>query len=56
MTDAIKMFLSGIHSIISTLDTVLFDMYGFRVSLWSIIVVLIIVGMFANVWFKGAKG
>ena len=56
MTDAIKMLLSGINSIISTLDTTVFDMYGFRVSLWSILLIFIIVGMFANVWFKGAKG
>lgn len=56
LTDSLQLFFTFIADLISALDTVVFDMYGFRVSLWSIIFAFILVGIVANVWWKGAKG
>lgn len=56
ITDSLQLFFTFISDLISTLDTVVFDMYGFRVSFWSIILAFILVGIVANVWWKGAKG
>lgn len=56
MTDAINLLFKFLNDIISTLDTCVFDLYGFRVSIWSMILVFIIISIFASVWWKGAKG
>lgn len=56
MTQAVNLIFDFINDIISTLDTAVFDFYGFRVSIWSIILVFVVVSIFANVWWKGAKG
>lgn len=56
ITNSLQLFFTFISDLISTLDTVVFDMYGFRVSMWSIMLAFILVGIVANVWWKGAKG
>lgn len=56
MTDAVNSIFGLINNLISVLDTCVFDFYGFRVSIWSLFLVFIIVSMFANVWWKGANG
>ena len=55
MTESVKFLFNCISDIISVLDTTVFDFYGFRVSLWSLLVVFLIVSMFASVWWKGAR-
>lgn len=56
MTQAINLIFDFINDIISLLDTTTFDLYGFNVSIWSLILVFIVIFIFANVWWKGAKG
>jgi hypothetical protein len=56
MTEAVQFIFRSISDIISVLDTTVFDFYNFRVSLWSLLLVFIIIGMFSSVWWKGARG
>lgn len=56
MTGAFNLIFDFINDLISLLDMASFDLYGFRVSYWSLIVVFIVISFFANVWWKGAKG
>lgn len=56
ITSSINLIFDLISDIISVLDTTIFTMYGFSVSLWSILLVFIVISIFASVWWKGAKG
>lgn len=56
MTQVINFYYDCFADLVSLLDTTVFDLFGFRVSLWSIIFAFIVVAMVANVWWKGAKG
>lgn len=56
MTDFIGMLFDMVADIIEVYDTIaVFDLYGFRVSYWSIMFVFIVIGMVANAWWRGAS-
>lgn len=56
MTEAVQFFFTNINKVISLLDTTVFDFYGFRVSIWSLMFSFILISIVANVWWRGAKG
>lgn len=56
MTKALQFIFSCFSKLISVLDYAVFEIYDFRVSLWSLIFAFIVISIFANVWWRGAKG
>lgn len=56
MGNFFNLFGAFISRIIYLLDSRKIDIFGTPVSIWTIIFILIIITMFVNIWWKGAKG
>lgn len=56
ITDAVTFLFDCIAGIISVLDTCVFTLYGFDVSLWSIMFCFLMISMVASVFWRGARG
>lgn len=55
MTAFLQFFSFMWQRIIFLFDSVKFDMFGYDVSLFGILFVLIIIGLLVSVFWKGAK-
>lgn len=56
MTSFINLFFNLFHMLWNTLFSKTFELFGYSVSVGSVLLAFVIIAMFCSIFFKGAKG